>query len=125
MTLTKPSFNPPNFVFGPVWTLLYFLMGIAFYDVWTKHVIKSPNWTGAVTFYLIQLVLNMLWSIVFFSMHEIGIALLIILILLMMILLCIISFSRISKMAGALLIPYLLWVSFATVLNASLFFLNR
>lgn len=124
-TLTKPSFNPPNFIFGPVWTLLYFLMGIAFYDIWTKHTPKSSNWLGAVTFFLLQLVLNTLWSIVFFGMHEIGIALLIIVILLMMIVLCIISFARISRRAGILLVPYLLWVSFATILNAAIYVLNR
>jgi len=125
MTLNKPSFNPPNVIFGPVWTTLYFLMGIAFYDIWCKHTKKSFDWLSAVTFFLLQLVLNTLWSIVFFGMHEIGIALLIILILLMMIILCIISFTRISKRAGLLLIPYLIWVGFATMLNAALLLLNR
>lgn len=124
MTLTKPSFNPPDYLFGPVWTTLYFLMGIAFYDVWVKHPSKSPNWVGGVTFFLLQLILNAGWSIVFFGLHQVGIALLVILVLWFMILLCIIAFSRISKIAAVLLVPYLLWVSFAAILNVAIFLLN-
>ena len=124
-TLIKPSFQPPNYLFGPVWTTLYFLMGIAFYDVWVKHSGRSANWLGAVTFFLIQIILNTLWSVVFFGLQQIGAALLVICVLWFMILLCIVAFSRISKIAGVLLIPYLLWVSFASVLNAAIYFLNR
>ncbi|MEN9407517.1 MAG: hypothetical protein RLZZ455_733 [Candidatus Parcubacteria bacterium] len=124
-TLIKPSFQPPNYLFGPVWTTLYFLMGVAFYDVWVKHTGRSSNWLGAVTFFLIQIILNTLWSIVFFGLHQIGVALLVILVLWFMILLCIIAFSRVSKIAAILLVPYILWVSFASVLNAAIYFLNR
>ncbi len=124
-TLNKPPFSPPNWLFGPVWTTLYFLMGVAFYDVWVKHTGRSSNWLGDVTFFLIQIILNTLWSIVFFGLHQIGVALLVILVLWFMILLCIIAFSRISKIAAILLVPYILWVSFASVLNAAIYFLNR
>lgn len=124
-TLIKPSFQPPNYLFGPVWTTLYFLMGIAFYDVWVKHPSKSPNWFGGVTFFLLQLLVNAAWSIVFFGLHEVGVALIVILILWLLLLLTIIAFWRISKIAGVLLLPYIAWVSFAVLLNTAIFILNR
>lgn len=124
-SLVKPSFNPPNYIFGPVWTVLYFFMGIAFYDVWVKHQEKSPNWLGGMTFFLLQLFANALWSIVFFGFHEIGIALLVIHILWFLLLLTMIAFWRISKVAGILLLPYLAWVSFAAFLNGAILFLNH
>jgi translocator protein len=121
--LVKPSFNPPNWLFGPVWTSLYLLMGISLYLIW-----KSQAGAGrkqALLLFAIQLAFNFGWSFIFFYFHEIGWALIEILALWLSILLTIISFYKVDKTAAYLQIPYLLWVSFATVLNASIFYLNR
>ena len=118
-TLNKPSFNPPNWVFGPVWTTLFLLMGISLYLVWTKGFTKQ-----ALIFFSIQLFLNILWSALFFGLRSPLSALIEIIILWAFILLTIISFYKISKIAGILLIPYILWVSFAAVLNFSIYLLN-
>ncbi|MBI2443584.1 MAG: tryptophan-rich sensory protein [Candidatus Levybacteria bacterium] len=123
--LQKPSLTPPNFVFGPAWTILYFLMGLAFYDVWVKRVGKSANWLGAVTFFLLQLLVNAFWTIIFFGMHDIGIGLVLLHILWFLIFLTIIAFWRISKIAAILLLPYLAWVTYAALLNGMILFLNR
>jgi tryptophan-rich sensory protein len=124
-SLQKPSFNPPNSVFGPVWTLLYFFMGFALYDVWVKRLPKNPNWRGGLSFFVLQLIANVFWSYVFFGLHAIGVAVLVILVLWFLILLTIVAFWRISRVASILLVPYILWVSFATLLNAAIFLLNR
>ena len=116
-TLTKPSFSPPNYLFGPVWIILYTLMGISLYLVWGKK--------KAVSLFLIQLAVNAGWSIVFFGFKNIGLALVVILVLWVLIVKTIWQFFRINKTASYLLIPYLIWVSFATVLNFSLYLLNR
>ncbi len=122
-TLNKPSFNPPNWLFGPVWTLLYILMGIAAGLVWAKgfyHV-----WVKTALYYFgFQLLFNALWSIVFFGFQEPFWALLVILVLLILILLTIKWFKIVSKPAAYLLIPYLLWVCFATFLNYKIWELN-
>jgi tryptophan-rich sensory protein len=122
-TLNKPSFNPPNWIFGPVWTLLYILMGIAAGLVWAKgfyHV-----WVKTALYYFgFQLLFNALWSIVFFGFQEPFWALLVILVLLILILLTIKWFKIVSKPAAYLLLPYLLWVSFAMVLNYKIWELN-
>lgn len=115
-TLNKPFFSPPNWVFGPVWTTLYILMGISLYLVWQKKKVPSIFW--------IQLALNAVWSIVFFGLHSPFLALLTIIALWVTIVSTIKSFSKISKLSGNLLIPYLLWVSFASILNLSIVFLN-
>ncbi len=120
--LNKPSFNPPNYLFGPVWITLYFMMGIAFFLVWKnsgKFDIKVP----AILF-ITQLVLNALWSIIFFGMKNPMLGFFEIIILWVFIVLCVIKFYPVSKIAAWLLIPYLLWVSFASVLNFKLWMLN-
>ncbi|WP_297765578.1 TspO/MBR family protein [uncultured Muriicola sp.] len=122
-TLNKPSFNPPNWIFAPVWTLLYILMGIAAGLVWAKgfyHV-----WVKTALYYFgFQLLFNALWSIVFFGFQEPFWALLVILVLLILILLTIKWFKIVSKPAAYLLLPYLLWVSFAMILNYKIWELN-
>jgi translocator protein len=122
--LTKPSFNPPNWVFAPVWTTLYVLMGLSGFLVYEKGP-KKREVRKALAVFAVQLVLNALWSIVFFGAHMILGAAILIVVLWAMIVITIRLFSRISKAAACLLVPYILWVSFATVLNISLFVLNR
>lgn len=122
-SLAKPSFSPPNWVFGPVWTTLYALMGVALYLIWMKGLKKRAS-RQAVTVFAIQLTLNALWSIVFFGGHSILGGLVVIAALWLLIILTIVKFWKISKTAGWLLLPYLAWVSFAAILNASLFKLN-
>lgn len=122
-TVNKPAFNPPNWIFAPVWTSLYLLMGIAFYIVWLK-VEESKIKTKAIIFYFIQLVLNFCWSIIFFYAEEPGWAFAEIMLLWVMIVATIIKFSKISKFAAWLLVPYILWVSFAAVLNFAIWQLN-
>ncbi|MCB4790851.1 MAG: tryptophan-rich sensory protein [Elusimicrobia bacterium] len=124
-TLNKPSFNPPNWVFGPVWTILFTLMGIALFIIWEKEVQNIWQKRRAILVFFIQLCLNTLWSIVFFGMHSFAGAMIVIVLLWISILLNIISFYKISKYSGALLIPYILWVSFALVLNGAFVFLNK
>lgn len=123
-SLDKPSWNPPNWVFGPVWTTLYVLMGIALYLVWrSKATEKQKRW--AITFWGIQLFLNFLWSFLFFGQEQILGALLEIIILWLFILLTIFAFARINKLAAWLLVPYISWVSFAAILNYTIWDLNR
>nr|WP_294876641.1 TspO/MBR family protein [uncultured Pedobacter sp.] len=123
VTLNKPSFNPPNWVFAPVWTTLFILMGIAAYLVWLKRE-QVQYFTRTVAIYLIQLVLNVMWSFLFFYAHEIGIALFEIIALLLAIIINAMVFYKIDKTAGLLFIPYILWVGFATILTYSIFSLN-
>ncbi len=118
--LNKPSFNPPNYLFGPVWTLLYILMGISFYLVINK---PNVNWL-LVGVFITQLILNFFWSFIFFNAHNLGLALVEIIILWASILAMIILFYKTNKWAAILNIPYLLWVSFATLLNYSIYSLN-
>jgi benzodiazapine receptor len=122
-SLDKPPFNPPNWIFGPVWTTLYTLMGIAAFLVWRKGI-RNREVKIALGIFLVQLVLNTLWSVIFFGLNSLAGGLVVIVVLWIAILLSIITFFRISKVAGALLIPYILWVSFATILNFSLWQLN-
>lgn len=123
VTLAKPSFNPPNQIFAPVWTSLYILMGISAYLVWQRrHLIQKFPRTVAI--YLIQLVLNLMWSFIFFYAHQIGVALFEIIALLLVVIINAIVFYKIHKIAGLLFIPYILWVSFATVLTYNIFILN-
>jgi tryptophan-rich sensory protein len=123
-TLVKPSFTPPSWVFGPAWTLLYLMMGISLYLVWRKGL-SQPGVKAALVVFLVQMVLNGIWSPVFFGMHALGLALVDILLLWCAIGLTIYVFFRQSKTAGLLLLPYWAWVTFATVLNYSFWNLNR
>ena len=143
--LLKPSFNPPDWIFAPVWTILFLLMGISLYLVREKHwesdvqakedekrawnPISAKLWKGewreenAIFIFYIQLALNVLWSAIFFGLKSFDIAFIEILMLWFAILYTIVNFYRISKPAGYLLIPYILWVSFASVLNFSIWWL--
>ena len=120
--INKPSFNPPNYLFGPVWTILYILMGISFY-----RILQSPQNTqqkNAIIIFCIQLFLNFCWSFLFFNFQLLGISFIEIIMMWISILTMIYTFSKIDKTAAYLQIPYLLWVSFASVLNGSIWFLN-
>ena len=119
--LEKPFFNPPNEVFGPVWSVLYLLMGLSFYIVWSSKKHASRN--GYIAFG-VQLVLNSLWSIVFFGLHQPWWALLVILGLIFAIIMTMREFWKTSKSAAGLLAPYIAWVSFAACLNFAIAFLN-
>lgn len=121
--LNKPTFSPPNWIFGPVWTLLYALMGISLYLVWSK-VSKSNKANYALKVFFGQLALNFSWSIVFFGLHNPFLALIVIILLWASILYTIILFNKISRLAALLLIPYILWVSFAVFLNLFIILLN-
>jgi benzodiazapine receptor len=122
-TLKKPTFTPPNSIFGPVWTILFVLMGISMYLIW-KRGFQNRDIKIALFIFGAQLVLNILWSFLFFGLRCPSCAFVEIIILWIAIGLTILSFSRISIPAGLLLIPYLLWVSFAAVLNFTIWNLN-
>jgi benzodiazapine receptor len=111
--LVKPSFNPPNWVFAPVWTALYVLMGFAAWRTWRVAGVMSV----ALTLYFLQLTFNFAWSLIFFAQHLIAIALADIVVLWITIAATIISFWRTDRWAGVMMLPYLAWVSFATLLN--------
>jgi benzodiazapine receptor len=123
-TLEKPFFSPPNWLFAPVWTLLYILMGVAAFLVWRKGLDNRQVRIALIVF-LIQLMLNALWSVVFFGLESPLYGLIVISILWVAILVTVIKFFTISRVASMLMWPYLLWVTFAAVLNASIFLLNR
>ncbi|MEX1131655.1 MAG: TspO/MBR family protein [Flavobacteriales bacterium] len=123
MEIEKPSFNPPNTIFGPVWTVLYIMMGFAAGLIWSNGTEDSKVRRGLALFG-VQLLLNVLWSLLFFGLKSPGLALVDIGLLLLTIILCIRAFHPIDRWAAYLMIPYLLWVSFATVLNASIWILN-
>jgi tryptophan-rich sensory protein len=122
MMLAKPTWNPPGFVFGPVWTTLYLLMGIAAYLVW-QHRERIGARTALIV-YGVQLALNAVWSPLFFTAQRPDLALIDIVALLVMIVLTVVLFWRIRRTAAALLLPYLAWVSFATALNYQIWRLN-
>lgn len=124
-TLVKPSFNPPNWIFAPVWSMLYIMMGVAAGLVWNRIDFEKEIVKKALVFFAIQLALNALWSYLFFGLRNPTLAGIEIVILWLMIFETYVKFSKINKIAGYLFIPYLLWVSFATVLNASIWWLNR
>lgn len=124
LTLNKPSFNPPNWIFGPMWITLYLLMSIALYLVWTTD---SPGKAKqiAMIFFFIQLAINMAWSFFFFYLKSPGLGLIDIIALLVFILLTIWKFFPVNRTAGYLMLPYLLWVGFAAILNYSIWTLNN
>ncbi|MFH0739626.1 MAG: TspO/MBR family protein [bacterium] len=119
-TLAKPSFNPPNWIFGPVWTALFFLMGVALYLVWSSNNSSAGGKKTAVLVFFQQLALNILWSVLFFGMQNPMLAFVEIIVLWLAILMTIFYFAKISKTAAWLLVPYILWVSFAGFLNFSI-----
>jgi translocator protein len=122
--LEKPFFSPPNWLFAPVWTLLYILMGIAAFLVWRKGL-RDRQIRAALIIFLIQLILNALWSVVFFGFQSPLFGLVTISVLWIAILVTVILFFKVSRTASMLLWPYLLWVTFAAVLNYSIWLLNR
>ena len=122
-TLNKPTFNPPNFIFAPVWTILYFLMGVSAFLVFEKGFTKKEVRFALLVFAL-QLILNVLWSFVFFGLKSPSLAFLEIIILWVSILATILAFYKISKPASFLLLPYLLWTTFAAFLNFAILRLN-
>jgi benzodiazapine receptor len=122
-TLNKPAFNPPNSIFGPVWTSLFLIMGVSSYLVWRKRS-RAPIYYWAVGVYFLQLALNLTWSYLFFYRQQIEMALIEIVILLVAIVANALIFHRINSLSGWLFVPYLLWVSFASYLTYSIFILN-
>ena len=121
-TLIQPSFNPPNWVFGPVWSTLYLLMVISFYRIWCLPISKER--TDAMMVFGVQIILNFFWSLIFFKWHFIGLALMEIIVMWMMIATMIHLFRKLDTVAGWMNVPYLLWVTFASVLNGAYFILN-
>lgn len=124
-TIKKPSFNPPNWIFAPVWTILYIMMGVAGGIVWNRIDMDEENVKKAFRLFIFQLALNALWSYLFFGLHNPLLALIEIVLLWLLIFETYVQFRKIDKTAGILFIPYLAWVSFATVLNASIWWLNK
>lgn len=121
-SLNKPSWNPPNWVFGPVWTLLYAMMGTAAWLIWNKYGFQKAK--GALSAFLLQLILNGLWSQLFFGLKNPEWAFVEIFFLLFAILLTTYLFSKKNKIAAWLMLPYFLWVSFAAVLNGTIWWIN-
>jgi len=121
--VAKPAFNPPNWLFAPVWTTLFLLMGISLYLVFENGLEKKDT-RFAVSVFGVQLILNIIWSAVFFGLQNPFLGLVEIIVLWLAILANIVLFCRISKIAGYLLIPYILWVSFAAFLNYNIWILN-
>jgi benzodiazapine receptor len=121
-TLNQPPFNPPNWVFGPVWTTLYILMGISLFLIWKQRASRKRN--QAIFIFFLQLAFNFGWSFIFFYFNLIGFALIEIILLWISIVLMLVLFYKVKPLAAYINIPYLLWVSFATILNASYYYLN-
>jgi len=121
-SLNRPSFSPPNWVFGPVWTSLYILLGISFFLIWKEKASKERDL--AIKVFSIQMLLNFAWSFLFFYFNLIGVALIEIILLWTSIAAMIYLFYKIKPVAAYMNIPYLFWVSFATILNAGYYFLN-
>src|ERR1035437_4072310 len=122
MTLQKAPFNPPSWIFGPVWTALYFIMAVALFLVLQKKLKKQRNFL--IILFSVQLILNFFWSVIFFGLHLPLAAFIEIIFLWISIALLIVDFWKYSKTAAILLFPYLLWVSFASILNLSVALLN-
>lgn len=119
--IQKPSWNPPNSVFGPVWTTLYILMGIAAGLIWHSNDERKNK---ALLLFVLQFMFNLAWSYIFFSLHEIGWALAEIIVMLLLIITCTAWFFKIKRAAGYLMMPYVVWVLFATCLNGAIWMLN-
>jgi benzodiazapine receptor len=122
-TIQRPSWNPPNWIFGPVWTTLYIMMGVALFLIWKADAeIKTKN--QAILLFAVQLILNFFWSIIFFNLQQPGWAFAEIVMLWIFILLTIFAFAKINKLAAWLLVPYVSWVSFASILNYTIWRMN-
>lgn len=121
-TLAKPSFNPPNAIFGPVWTALYGMMAVAAWRVWRRADRSLAR--GPLTVFALQLAVNLGWSVAFFGLREIGLAVAVLLLLDLVVLATALLFRRIDRWAALLLVPYLAWIAFATVLNIAIWRLN-
>ena len=120
--LEKPFFNPPNFIFGPVWTMLYAAMGVTFYRLLKQN--PSSGRSKALVIFCVQFILNLLWSCIFFNLHAVGLAFLEILAMLLSIVIMILWVYRVDKLASLIQIPYALWVTFASILNGAIVYLN-
>lgn len=123
LQIQKPSWTPPGYLFGPVWSILYLSMGVAAWIVWRRAGFSGARL--ALTLFVVQLILNGMWSWIFFGMQKSGLAFAEILVLWSMILATLLAFWRVSSISGMLLLPYLLWVSFAAVLNYTIWQLNK
>ena len=121
-TLNKASFNPPDWVFSPIWVLLYFMMAVAGWRIWTKNSAGAGRY--ALLLFSVQLALNLGWSVLFFGYQQVGIALLEMFVLIFTVTLTTLQFWAIDRNAGILLLPYGLWLLFAAVLNGFIFFMN-
>jgi translocator protein len=122
-TIQRPSWNPPGWIFGPVWTTLYVMMGIALYLIWKADTSRNLK-NYAILLFALQLTLNFLWSFIFFNQHQPGWAFAEIVALWVLILFTIFAFAKINSLAAWLLVPYISWVSFAAILNYSIWKLN-
>lgn len=121
-TLNKPSFNPPNWVFGPVWTALYVMMAVAAWRVW--RAAERDTARGPLAVFALQLAVNLGWSVAFFGLRNLGLAVVVIIVLDLLVLATALMFRRVDRFAEWLLIPYLAWIAFATVLNVTIWRLN-
>lgn len=124
LTISKPSFNPPSWIFGPVWTILYVMMAIAWARVLTYPNVSDSIKSHANRLFIFQLILNGVWSFIFFSFHHISFAFVDLFALWVVLYFTLLSFMKISRLAGWLLLPYWLWVTFAGVLNGFIWYLN-
>lgn len=122
-SLAKPNWNPPNWIFGPVWTLLYLFMGISVWIIWKDYGLRTA--AIPIGFFIAQLILNALWSWFFFGLENVGLAFIDIIALWTLILITMIMFWKLNTWSGVLLVPYIAWVSFATVLNYNIWQLNK
>ena len=122
-SLQKPFFTPPNWLFAPVWVTLYLLMGIAAFLIWRRGL-DNRQVKAALMIFTIQLILNILWSVAFFGLQSPLCGLIVIILLWVAILVTILRFARISSVAAWVMVPYIIWVSLATALNASVWVLN-
>lgn len=121
-TLNKPSFNPPNWVFGPVWTALYVMMGVAAWRIWRAADRDAAR--GPLAVFALQLAVNLGWSVAFFGLRNLGLAVAVIIALDLLVLATALMFRRVDRFAEWLLIPYLAWIAFATILNVAVWRLN-
>lgn len=124
-TLNKPDLNPPNWLFGPVWTILFFLMGISLYLIRTTTISEKGTKQITLTFFYLQLFLNLIWSIFFFGLQNPKLALIEIGLLDITLLFTIVAAHQVNRIAARLLLPYMAWIIFATWLNAQIAWLNR
>ena len=123
-TLNKPSWNPPSWLFGPVWSILYALMGLALWIIWKSHFDETSKRIALIIFAL-QLFLNFWWSLLFFRFHSPALALADILLMIVVITITVFRFALISRKASWLLVPYLAWVCFAAILNYTIWSMNK